>query len=269
MSRSKDSVGHTIRVALILCVVCSVIVASAAVMLKPIQTANKELDRNRKILAAAGMYREGEHGRDDVARLFAQFKVRAVNLEEGRFASDAELAEVGISLDNYDQRKAAKTPSLSITLSDSEDIAGIGRRARFALVYVVEGDDGLEKIVLPVHGYGLWGTLYGYLALDGDGQTVIGLGFYEHKETPGLGAEVDNPNWKAQWPGKLIYDADGKVAISVSKRRPEADSPAARYHVDALSGATLTSNGVANLLNYWLGKGGFGPFLEKLQGGQA
>ena len=269
MSRNTDSVSHTVKVALILCVVCSVIVSGAAVILKPRQVANKELDRNRNILVAAGLYREGEHSRDDVAELFSQFEVRAVNLDAGRFATDSELADAGISLASYDQRKAAKTPELSMALTKAEDIAGIGRRARFALVYIVKENANIAKLVLPVHGYGLWGTLYGYLALEGDGQTVLGLGFYDHKETPGLGAEVDNPKWKAQWPGKQIYGSDRQVAVSVAKRRPEEGSAAARHHVDALSGATLTSRGVQNLLSYWLGEEGFGPFLAKLQGGQA
>ena len=269
MSRDTDTVSHTVKVALILCVLCSVIVSGAAVILKPMQTANKELDRNRNILVAAGLYQEGEHSRDDVAELFSQFEVRAVNLDTGKFATDAELADAGVSLENYDQRKASKAPALSRALTKSEDIAGIGRRARFALVYIVKENDSVAKLVLPVHGYGLWGTLYGYLALEGDGQTVLGLGFYEHKETPGLGAEVDNPKWKAQWPGKQIYGGDGNVAVSVSKRKPEAGSEAAIYHIDALSGATLTSRGVQNLLSYWLGEEGFGPFLAKLQGGQA
>ena len=123
MAANKESVGHTIKVALVLCVVCSVIVASAAVVLKPTQEANKALDRNKNILAAAGLFREGEHGRADIDRLFAQFEVRAVDLESGRFASDEELAAAGIDLASYEQRAAARDPALSRRLERGEDIA--------------------------------------------------------------------------------------------------------------------------------------------------
>jgi Na+-transporting NADH:ubiquinone oxidoreductase subunit C len=123
-------------------------------------------------------------------------------------------------------------------------------------------------VVLPIHGYGLWGTLYGFLSLEGDGNTVIGLGFYEHKETPGLGAEVDNPKWKAIWPGKKVYDDQGEVAVQVVKGGVDKASDEAIHQVDGLSGATLTSRGVENLLRFWLGDEGFGPFLAKLRAGE-
>lgn len=125
----------------------------------------------------------------------------------------------------------------------------------------------LQKIILPVHGYGLWSTLYGFLALKGDANTVIGLGFYEHAETPGLGGEVDNPQWKAKWSGKQVFDAQGKIAIRVTKAAAPEGDPKAIHDVDALSGATLTSNGVNNLVHFWLGDDGFGPYLQKVRNG--
>ena len=262
MPANKDSIRHTVTVALVLCVVCSVIVSTAAVVLKPRQEANKLLDRNRNILTAAGMFDEGEHGRDDIARLFAEFKVRAVNLDSGMFAQDDELAAAGIDLEAYNQRAAARDVNLSMVLSAEDDSASIKRRARYALVYVLEKQDHIDRVVLPIHGYGLWGTLYGFIALKGDGQTVVGLGFYEHKETPGLGAEVDNPRWKSLWPGKEVYDQRGGVAVRVVKGKANPDSV---HDVDGLSGATLTSQGVDNMMRFWMGDLGFGPFLSRLR----
>jgi len=129
----------------------------------------------------------------------------------------------------------------------------------------MRGESGIEKLVLPVRGYGLWGTMFGYLALDADLQTISGLGFYSHKETPGLGGEVDNPNWKAQWQGVQLFDPSGEPNVQLVKRRSAPSSEAADYEVDALSGATFTTRGVENLVHFWTGELGFGPYLQRLK----
>lgn len=252
---SHDSVGRILRVALTLCVVCSIIVSTAAVLLKPAQEANKDLDRKRNILAAGGMLEEGK----SVDELFARIDARYVDLRTGEFAEDVPAG--------YEQRAASKDPTLSTDIE--EDPAKIGRRADFAEVYLVAGDDeALDKIILPVHGYGLWSTLYGFIALEADANTIAGLGFYEHGETPGLGGEVDNPRWKSQWPGKQVY-REGDVEIALKKGAVDRSSPDAQWQVDGLSGATLTSRGVTNLLQFWMGENGFGPFLDNLKSGEA
>ena len=208
------------------------------------------------------------HSASDIDELFSQFSPRLVDLETGEFVSQEQAQNLQLKVESYDQRQASKDPALSDSLDRKQDIASIKRRARYATVYLVEQQGEIERIVLPVHGYGLWGTLYGFMALEGDANTVIGLGFYEHKETPGLGAEVDNPKWKAMWPGKQIYDAQGQVAVAVVKGGVNPASKTAIHGVDALSGATLTSNGVHNLLRFWMGEDGFGPFLNKLRMGK-
>ena len=129
-----------------------------------------------------------------------------------------------------------------------------------------QGD--IDKIILPIRGYGLWSTLYGFIALEADGNTVAGLGFYEHGETPGLGGEVDNPRWKAVWPGKQVY-RDGEVAIALIKGAVDTSSANAPWQVDGLAGATLTARGVTNLVQFWLGENGFEPFLNNLKSGEA
>jgi Na+-transporting NADH:ubiquinone oxidoreductase subunit C len=265
----KETTGRTLLVALVLCIVCSVIVAGAAVSLKPIQTSNKVLDRKTNILSAAGMLSSGEHSRAEIEELFGHFEVRMVNLDSGSYASEQDLARPELDPARYDQIKAAKDATLSVALGDEEDIAGIGRRERYAQVYLIEKNERLEKIVLPIRGYGLWSTLYGFLVLEGDASTVVGLSYYDQKETPGLGGEVDNPKWKALWPGKQVYDHDGEVSIEIVKGGVDAGSPRAPHQVDAISGATLTSNGVQNMLHFWLGEHGFGPYLSKIRGGQS
>lgn len=256
MSSNKDSIQSTITVALLLCLVCSIIVSGAAVMLKPMQQANKALDKKTNILLAAGIETEGH----DVESLFQQFTPRVVDLETGRYVADIDPL-------TYDQRKAAKDPKLSDILSGDDDIASIGRREKYATVYLLEKEGELDRIILPVKGYALWSTLYGFLALEGDGNTVAGLGFYEHAETPGLGGEIDNPRWKGLWSGKQMFDANGTLSVDLVKGAVDPSSPKAIHQVDGLSGATLTTNGVENLLLFWLGENGFGPYLNNLRAG--
>ena len=255
---SNDSIKKTLFVAFALCIVCSVIVSTAAVMLKPAQEVNKSLDRKRNILAAAGMLDDSK----TVDELFSQVTTRVVDLRSGRFANDMDPQSV-------DARKAAKDPGQSDALSSAEDMAKIFRREYYTLVYLVEDEQGgIDKIILPIRGYGLWSTLYGFIALESDGNTVSGLGFYEHGETPGLGGEVDNPRWKGLWPGKQVY-RDGDVEIALIKGSVDPASADAPWQIDGLAGATLTARGVTNLVQFWLGENGFAPFLDNLKTGEA
>ena len=259
---SNDSTSKTLMVALALCIVCSVIVSGAAVILKPIQEINKTLDRKRNILAAAGML-EKNATEEDINKQFSDINTRVVDLNTGKFADDA------VDLARYDPLKAAKDPDLSEGLTTKQDLAKISRREQYAVVYLVENPQGdIEKVILPIRGYGLWSTLYGFIALESDGNTIAGLGFYEHGETPGLGGEVDNPRWKAFWPGKQVY-RDGEVEIGLVKGSVDPAAVDAPWEVDGLAGATLTSKGVTNLVHFWLGKNGFEPFLYNLRAGEA
>ncbi len=254
---SQDSIGKTLTVALLLCIVCSVIVSGAAVSLRPMQEANKDQDKKKNILLAAGLYQESL----TVDEQFAAIKTKMVDLSTGLFVD-------GEDVNSFDQRKAAKDPSRSRVLTDDEDVANISRRENHALVYIVESEGRMDKMILPIHGYGLWSTLYGFVALESDLNTVAGLGFYDHGETPGLGGEVDNPRWKAIWPGKKVY-RDGDVALALLKGAVNPSSPNIDYQVDGLSGATLTGKGVSNLLAFWLGKDGFQTFLSNYKAGEA
>ena len=258
MSASGEGLGRILTVALGLCLVCSVVVSTAAVVLKPAQQANKTLDLKRNILMAAGLYDAGL----TIEEQFQRVDSRVVDISTGEYATD-------IDPEGFDQRAAAKDPATSVALDSDADIANIIRQSRYAMVYLVNDEAGdLSKVILPVHGYGLWSTLYGFVALESDGNTIAGLGFYEHKETPGLGGEVDNPRWKDLWKGKQVY-RDGAVAISVVKGSVDQGSDAANWQVDGLSGATLTSRGVSNLVQYWLGEDGFEPYLRNLREGDA
>ncbi len=248
-----DSVPKTIFVAVSVCLVASMIVSAAAVALRPLQAVNALKDKQINILQVAGIYDPTA----DVVEAFKAFEPRVLELDSGTFTDRFDPA-------SFDDRKAADDPATSEALD--EDPAGIGRQADFVTVYLLRDQDGkIDKVILPIHGYGLWSTLYGFIALEENGNDIYGLQFYEHAETPGLGAEVDNPRWKALWKGKKLADENGELQISVTKTPPAAG---AEYHIDALAGATLTTVGVHNLVNFWMGEAGYEPFLENLRAGE-
>jgi Na+-transporting NADH:ubiquinone oxidoreductase subunit C len=253
-SLPNDSVAKTLIVAVGLCLVCSVVVSATAVTLKPLQERNAALARKIEILKIADLMREGA----DVEELFSQVETRIVDLETHRF-TDA------VDPETYDQRKAANDPSMSVAVPADEDIASIKRRARYVPVYFIRKEGDVDTIILPIHGYGLWSTMYGFLALEGDARTVKGITYYEDGETPGLGAEINNPRWQARWEGKKVYDETGEERLRVIKGTPDPDSPESVYQVDGLSGATLTANGVSYTIQYWMGERAFGPFLAWLR----
>lgn len=257
---SNESVGKTLFVAFSVCLVCAIVVSTAAVALKPLQDANIERDRQQNILAAAGLLDESLPVEDQ----FSSVQVRAVDLTTGRYTDAIDPA-------TYDHLKAAKNSQLSSSFEElgARDIAKIGRRENYAVVYLVEGQSGqLDKIILPVRGYGLWSTMQGFLALEEDLNTVAGIGFFSHGETPGLGGEIDNPNWKAQWVDKEAFD-NGELVLHVIKGSLADGAANAEHTVDGLSGATLTTAGVDNLVKFWLGENGYQTFLENLKAGEA
>lgn len=248
-----DSVPKTLFVAIALCLFASMIVSAAAVALRPQQAENRLRDKQVNILQVAGLYEPGT----DIGQAFAAFEPQVLELASGRFTDQFDPAA-------FDDRAAADDPALSEALTD--DPAGIGRQSKFVTVYLLRDANGaLDKVILPIHGYGLWSTLYGYIAVEEDANTIFGLQFYQHAETPGLGAEVDNPRWKALWRDKKLADDSGTLQITVAKTAPPAGND---YFVDALSGATLTSRGVDNLVRFWMGERGFAPFLENLKAGE-
>ncbi|KAB0286368.1 Na(+)-translocating NADH-quinone reductase subunit C [Vibrio fortis] len=252
MASNNDSIKKTLFVVIALSLVCSIIVSTAAVVLKPKQQANAVLDQQTKILEVAGIDLAG-----DIPALYAEnIEPRLVDFATGDFV-DGDAAA-------YDQRKAAKDPAQSIKLSAEEDVAKILRRANTGTVYLVKSGEETTKVIIPVHGNGLWSMMYAFVAVETDGNTVSGITYYEQGETPGLGGEVENPAWRAQFVGKKLFDENHKPAIQVVK----GGAPEGSEHgVDGLSGATLTSVGVQHTFDFWLGEMGFGPFLAKVRDG--
>ena len=257
---ARDSTGYTVGFAALVCVLCGIGVAGAAVALKPRQDENKVLDQQKQVLLVAGLLKPGQAANPaEIKALFDKnIRPEVINLKTGALAKD-------IKAEGFDQRRAQKDPATSTAAPDNA--AKVFRLPNNALVYHVLKDGKTDMLILPIEGYGLWSVLYGYLALDDDTTTVKGITFYAHAETPGLGGEVDNPKWKAGWAGRKIFDDKGQVALSVIKGQA-GPAPADPHHIDGLSGATITSNGVTNLVKFWFGKDGFGPYLEQFRKSQ-
>jgi Na+-transporting NADH:ubiquinone oxidoreductase subunit C len=249
-----DSRGKTLGVALLVALVSATVVSVTAVMLKPLQIANLERQRQARMEAMIASL----PGMADILREAGAdlLETRLVDLGMGSFEMAIDPAE-------YDQRAAASDPALSMALPSEVDVAGIGQRANLAPVYILRRGAEIALVVLPVHGSGYQSTIYAYLALEADFNKVAALTVYEQGETPGLGSQVEDSAWQALWPGKEIADETGAIRISVVRGR--ASNP---YEVDGITGATRTMTGITNMLHFWLGDYGFGPFLAKLRAGE-
>jgi Na+-transporting NADH:ubiquinone oxidoreductase subunit C len=270
LALGNDSLEKTIAIAVALCLVCAVLVSFGAVALKPLQVYNKSLDMKKNILDVAGLLEDGA----DIDKAFSErIEPKIVNLETGDYVDNVDA-------NAYDQRKAAKDPAQSVAIPKDKDIAHIRVKAKLAKVFLVKDGEKIKSIILPVNGYGLWSTLYGFLSLDADGQTVQSINFYDQAETPGLGGEVVNPKWRALWKGKKVYAETaqhgfdkgtveeaglGEPALHLIKGVVDNSKPEALYEVDGLAGATLTSTGVTNLIRYWASNEGFSRYLKKVR----
>jgi len=252
-TKKKETFGRTVGFVFVICLVCAALVSISAVGLKPLQTANKLLDKQTKILETAGLL---ELAGDDIVATYEKFvDAKMIDLATGKVVE----GNVKTFEERADARDVAKSSK------PENDIAGLNRRADKAVVYLVKDEQGkVTTIVLPIVGSGLWDLMYGFIGLESDLNTVKSVIYSDLKETPGLGAEVLNPKWKALWPGKKMFDEQNNIAIQIVKGGAKAGDV---HGVDALSGATLTSNGVERTLHFWLGEEGYGPFITNYRAG--
>lgn len=257
-----DSTAYTIFFALIVGLICASLVSVASVVLKPRQDANARLYMEKNVLIAAGLVEPGTALTvAEVNAIFAESVVtRLIDLETGQ-ALDLPSAEAR----QFDQRLARNDPETSDVAPDND--AGIRRLPERAPVFFIEENGTFSQVVIPVDGLGMWGTVYGFLSLGPDADTVKGMTFYEHKETPGLGAEIANPDWLEIWEGRRAYDDAGNIQLTVIKGQAgsAADDP---YRIDGLAGATITGDAVTRFIQFWLGERGFKPFLDRVREGE-
>ena len=259
---ASESITKTIGVVVAICFVAAIFVSSAAVGLKPKQDENKKIDLLKNILIAGDLYKS------DVTNVNETFQSKIVgeiiDLETGLVLPESNYDEI-LNLEEFDIKSVAGSEKHGKAISPDKDIASIQRMPKQIAIYKVNGEEGIDKYILPIYGKGLWSTMYGFIALDRDLHTIEGFTFYEHGETPGLGGEVDNPRWKQKWIGKQAYGEDWNVQIEVIKGEVDQSNPKSKYQVDGLSGSTITTRGVSNLVQFWLGENGYKPFITKLR----
>jgi len=238
---ARERAGKNFLVAALVAVCCSLGVSVTSVALRGRREGNQDVERMKDILIVTGLYDENV----PLARSFRQVEPRMVDLDTGEYIAE----------DAHD-------PTVADVIALRDDLAGIEKRERYVRVYLVRDLGNVAQIVLPVRGQA-WSMLHAFVALDRDLVTVRGFMVYDHEETPGLGAEVDNPKWRARWPGKRIYDTDGRVALHVMKAGKA--TPGSAHEIDGLSGATLTTEGVRDMMRFWFGPGGYKRYLDRLR----
>jgi len=262
---ADEGICKILKVALGVCIFCSVFVATAAVGLKGIQERNKKLDKVKNILLAGDLYTNNE----EIEKIYTDYiEPVMIDLTTGEAVGE-EIFNDKFNIETFDIKVMAKDPEYGQAIPAEQDLAHIKRRPKYMVVYLVKKDDAIDKIILPMYGKGLWSTMYGFLALGSDLKTIRGLTFYEHGETPGLGGEIENPRWRKTWDGKLAFGDAGNVTITVIKGKVVPGRPEASHQVDGLSGATITTRGVDQLMKYWLGENGYGPFLSRMRRGNS
>lgn len=257
---TNDSPLKAILVVTATAFVCSVLVTVAAVTLQPIQQAYQHLERIRVVVAVSGL----ADAIDDMTELqlintFQDLDALVVDLERGVFDSTINALD-------FDSRAAAADPALSVSIPDEQNLAQLGRRSRFATVYLSRDGDDLQHVILPVHGQGMWSTIYGFVVLESDLNTIAAVTIYEQGETPGIGDVITRSDWHTKWQGRKLYDEQSNLRFSIARGAANPDSP---YEVDGFVGATITSNAVANMIHYWFGPHGYARFLANLSAGNA
>lgn len=232
---NKDSVPATLAIATLVALFCSAIVAGTVYVLRPIQQGYELIDRNARILEAAGQLPAGSVPDREIIERFRTLEAHVVDLASGEYLPRVD----GHTYSHWN-------PS------------GEQTNAAYAPVYLVRSNGVLERLVLPVHGPGMWNTIQGYIALAADLTTVEDLVFYRHGETPGIGDRIEDASWRAAWRGKRIYDDAGRVRIAVTKQ------PDPAHGIDLISGASITSDAVGEMVAHWFGDEGYRPFIERL-----
>lgn len=254
---NKDSVLGTFVVIISFCLVCSVLVSSAVVALGPFQKAAVINDRQKSILKVSGLEIEGSVG-DTYSKYI---EANLLDLDTGLFVEEKKA-----EADGYNFASLAKQAATAVAIPADQDYAHIRARTKYMPVYFSKNAQGeVTRIILPFYGQGLWSTMFGYIGLNKDGNTIESVGFYSHGETPGLGAEIDNPRWQALWVGKKLNNAEGQYGFAITKNADKT-GPGKDFEIDSLSGATLTSVGVDNAVKYWMNNA-YKPFLDKIRNG--
>lgn len=209
---------YTFVYASVMVVLVAALLSAASIALQPKQKKNTEIEKKQNILASVHI----ETTAKDAEKIYAEKVIKSyvVDMNGNEVEGDAFLVDL----------KTEKAKPLS---------------ERKLPVFECQTDEGV-KYILPLRGAGLWGPIWGYLALNEDMNTIYGANFAHQGETPGLGAEISTPIFEEPFKGKTIFDESGKlVSIIVAKSNEKAPE---QHKVDGISGGTITSKGLQQML---------------------
>lgn len=243
---NKNSNTYIITYATILVVVVAAILSYASISLQPLQMANVEVEKMGAILSSIGEGKDADTAPEGKDKYIKEQYAKYIT---SSFCVNAE----GEKVEGADAFKAL------------DDLKAVFASRTAMPVFEAHLSDGKKLYVLPTTGSGLWGPVWGYIALEGDCNTVYGATFDHKGETPGLGAEIATPAFSDQFVGKNIFE-DGKFK-SIVLSKGAGSSMGNPYAVDAISGGTLTSNGVSAMLKTCLGD--YVPFFDKVRAATA
>ncbi|WP_377506972.1 NADH:ubiquinone reductase (Na(+)-transporting) subunit C [Octadecabacter sp. R77987] len=247
----NESRTKTVIVAFLVSAVCAVLVSSATVVLRPIQTANRAAEEQARISDLV-------RGIPGMSALLEQsggtLSTVVIDLDRGRAAQDVTTETLEAAL--------ADQANWSV-LDAGDDLAGLGQRPNYAQVFLLREGADISLILLPVAGQGYGGRIDAIVALHGDMNTIAGIAVTQHSETPGLGGRIEDPSWQAGFPGTLMRDDSGDVRFNVARGTATTE-----FEVDGITGATRTSNGVTRMMRFWLGPQGYGPLLDAIGRGE-
>ena len=239
---NKNSSRFTFLFATVMVVVVAVLLALAAIVLGPYQERNVRLEKMQNILSSVGIKAEAK----EAEKLFNQY------------------VKEQIVLNNKGEKVTGSVTAFDIDLKKELDKARTGEADKQLFPMFVFNKEGNTYYVIPVRGKGLWGPIWGYVALKGDMNTVHGASFGHKGETPGLGAEIADEPFQQQFVGKKIFDDSGKfVSVKVVKG---GTAPEDLHGVDAISGGNITSNGVTEMLQRTLGY--YVPYFKTMENKQ-
>ena len=243
----KNSNSYVIVFAAVVCIVLATGLAATFHGLKARIDKNTLFDKQRNVLIACGLYdpEKGARPQAELEKMF-QDKVEIQVLEFTRTQVTEPFRERG-EKKSRQVAQITETNKTDIALLDLPKVRLAEPERLLGEIYIAD-DSGKKVYCIPISGYGLWSTLYGFLALEEDKNTVRGITFYKHAETPGLGGDVDKAWWQAAWKGKKTHDDTGKL-VGIRVLKGKGNTFAADGHdVDGISGATITCNGVTKFV---------------------
>ena len=237
-----DTLTRTLAVAAAIALVCSGLVATAVTLLRPVQLAQAQVDRNRAIVAAAGFANAAGATNNAIVSDFLELDAEVIDTGTGASVADVDAH-------TFDHWQAG-----------DDATAKDGRRVP---IYIARDDGRIGRLILPIDGPGMWSTIRAYIALKPDLVTIADLTILSHGETPGIGDRIEDPQWLAGWRGKRLYDERGELRIDVTRN---ASGP---YQVDLISGASVTSEALGDAVRDWFGDDGYRPLLKTLRAQEA